>query len=235
MKSIPRNALLLGLLFTPLAYCVVAASPAPDAPVDQVVIEASRTKLAKLEKEVLQSEQRFYERYNALNTKRDYAVHCYNEAETGSRFKKTYCQPVFASKAQEEQARRIMTYLSSSATPATTASAAAGMHGGATGGMAGVAGGLDGAGDGSGTSASSSMTGAPAVMAVEGSQSDFQKNVSEVTRKSPELTKLLNEHAALVKEYEATFRKVNGLVVQPEDTAAAPAAPSSPQAPASPQ
>jgi hypothetical protein len=40
-------------------------------------------------------EYRFYRRYNDLNKKREYAVYCYNEASTGSRFKTPYCQPVW--------------------------------------------------------------------------------------------------------------------------------------------
>lgn len=225
MTTITRNVLLLVSLFTLLVCRAEAASPDAAAPVDQVVIKATREKLAKLEKQILLAEQRFYERYNALNTKRDYAVKCYNEATTGTRFKKTYCQPVFASKAQEEQARRAMAYLGSSATPATTSSAAAGMHAGATVGIGGVAGGAGSQEASESISgASSAMTGAPAIMAVGGGQSDFQKNMIEITRKNPELTKLLNKHAELVKEYEATFRKVNGMEAQDADTAAAPAA-----------
>ena len=225
MKISSRNVLLFGLLFIALACRVEAAATDPVAPVDQVVVRATREKLAKLEKEVQLAQQRFYERYNELNTKRDYAVKCYNEADTGSRFKKTYCQPVFANKAQEEQARRAVQYLGSSSTASTTSSAAAAMHAGATTGIDGMAGGANsGEARESLPSSASGVTGAPAIMAVEGTQSDFQKNMIELTRKSPELTKLLNKHAELVKEYEATLRQVNGLEAQHTDEAAAPAA-----------
>jgi hypothetical protein len=224
-KTIPRNVLLLGLLFTALVCRVEAASPDPAAPVDQVVIQATRAKLVKLEKEVLLAQQRFYERYNELNTKRDYAMKCYNEADTGSRFKKTYCQPVFANKAQEEQARRAVQYLGSSSTAATSSSAAASMHAGATTGMGGVAGAANSgeAQEGS-AGASSGRTGAPAIMAVEGSQSDFQENMIELTRKDPELMKRLNKHAELVREYEATLRQIKAPEPQDADKAAVPAA-----------
>ena len=221
LKTVSRNVLLIAFLVTPLVCRVEAAPPDPAAPVDQVVVAASRERLAKLEKEVQEAEQRFYSRYNALNTKRDYAVKCYNEAETGSRFKKNYCQPVFTSKAQEEQARRTVASLTSSSTPQSTSSAASAMHGGAMGGVGGGTGSAEPSESLPG--AFSSVTGVPAIMAVEGSQSDYQKNMMELTRKHPELMELLNKHAELVKEYEATLRQVSGREPQDAGKAAVPA------------
>ena len=212
MTTIPRNVLLLGVLFASLACGAETTTPDPAAaPVDQVVVKAAREKVAKLEKEVKLAEQRFYDRYNQINTKRDYAVKCYNEADTGTRFKKQYCQPVFATKAQEEQARRAVAYLGSSSTPSTTSGAAASMHAGATTGIAGMAGGAgSGEAQEGSASAAAGVTGAPAIMAVEGGQGDFQKNMIEATRKSPELMKLLNKYAELMKEYEEALRQANG-------------------------
>jgi hypothetical protein len=215
LKTISRTVLLFGLLITSLVCRAETAAPDPAAPVDQVVVKATREKLAKLEKEVKLAEQRFYDRYNQVNTKRDYAVKCYNEADTGTRFKKTYCQPVFTTKAQEEQARRTVAALGSSATPATSSSAAASMHAGATVGVAGMAGGASsGEASESSAGAATGVTGAPALMAVAGSQGDFQKNMLEATRKSPELMKLLNEYAEKMKEYEALQRQINGLAAK---------------------
>jgi hypothetical protein len=226
LKTIPRNTLLLAFLFVPLIVCAEVVPP-DAAAVDQVVIKAEREKLVKLQKEVQLSEQRFYTRYNQVNTKRDYAVKCVNEADTGTRFKRSYCQPVFANKAQEEQARRAFQYLGSSSTPSSTSSAAYGMHAGAMTGITGMGGTNSGEDQVSLAQSSSTVTGDPAIIAVEGSQADFQNNMIELTRKNPELTKLLNEHIELVKEYEATLRKVNG--AEPKDAQKAPAPAANPQ------
>ena len=102
MKTTVRNALLVGLLFAPIAPDATAS---PEDTIDEVTIEAARANLAKLAQEVKVAERRFYARYNELNTTRDYAVNCEDEASTGSRFTLNSCQPVFQQKALREQRR----------------------------------------------------------------------------------------------------------------------------------
>ena len=100
MTATLRNALLLGLLLAPLAQ---ADEPKPD---DEIVVEANRTNLVKLGKEVQMAEFRFYKRYNELNKKREYAIQCESFATLGSRFTNNYCQPVYKTKAEAEAAQR---------------------------------------------------------------------------------------------------------------------------------
>ncbi|MEJ1964916.1 MAG: hypothetical protein WDO56_26625 [Gammaproteobacteria bacterium] len=203
MRPALINALLLSLLFAPLAHAAsVAAPPGGGAPVDQVVIEATRANLAKLGQDMLAIEYRFYRRYNELNTKRDYAVDCYKEARTGSRFIRSYCQPAFQSNAELAEARAFLLYLQS----------------------------ID-----KFTGNATSTLAAPATMAIEAGRPGFKKNMIEVTHRSPELIKLLDEHAALVKRFEDMYRRVNGAHPRSVEKAAAPAAPAAAQPPRSSQ
>ena len=216
MRSIRRNVLLC-LLFAPLAQGVVgAAEPAAgkDTPVDQVVVEGTRADLVKLAQQVLLAEERFYQRYNEINTKRKYAVRCYNEAATGTRFTQKYCKPVYESEADAAEAREFMQAIGRGASAGSTSSggvasggvmASGGMQGGAsaTGGATGAQ-----ATSGAGSAAPASGGGTTAsFIEIESSRSDFQRNVIEVASKSPELMKLLQEHAAAAKRYEAVYQR----------------------------
>ena len=96
---------------------------------EQVVIEATRENLVKLATQARQAESRFYQRYNELSTKRDYAINCRSEAPTGSRFKWDYCQPVFQDKAQEAEGRAFFQGLAGTTTPGAPACARAAIEG----------------------------------------------------------------------------------------------------------
>src|SRR5262249_40418547 len=104
MFSIPRKVLVLGLLFAPLAHGASEPTSASTPPEDQVVVEAKRLTVAKMAKEIKQAELNFYELYNTLNKTRRYATECENSAATGTRFKKTTCQPTFKTEAEQQEA-----------------------------------------------------------------------------------------------------------------------------------
>ena len=55
--------------------------------------------------------------------------------------------------------------------------------------------------------------GSPAWLDIEAGRPAFQKNVIEVTRNTPELIQMLQEHAKLWKRYESIYFKVNGRAV----------------------
>ncbi len=218
MKSIRRNVLLC-LLFAPLAQGVAhAAEPATsnDAPVDQVIVEGSRADLVKLAQQVLLAEERFYQRYNEINTKRVYMVRCYNEAPTGTRFRQKYCKPVYENEADATEGRDFMMALGRGASAGSTSGGAVASAGVMGGGGAQGSGGASPFATGAGatsTAGNSSISGGGTIASfieIETNRPDFQKNVVEVSSKSPELMKLLKEHAEAAKRYEALFRKVNG-------------------------
>jgi hypothetical protein len=206
-----RKSMMLSLIFAPLAY-------AADAPVDQVVVEADRASLVKLAKDVQVAEQRFYARYNEINTKRKYAVRCSEEASTGTRFKQKTCTPVYESEAQAAQGRAFIQALGSGASAGSISGGAV-----ASSGVMGVGGASGGAGIGAGSglqtgAQATSSTGnaaniggttTEAFVDIETGRPDFQKNLMEVASKSPELQKLLKAHAEARQRYDEVYRRVN--------------------------
>lgn len=232
-----RKGVMVYLAFALLAYGGVHAA---DAPVDQVVVEANRANLVKLAKEVQLAEERFYARYNEINTRRKYAVRCYEEASTGTRFKQKYCKPVYETEAQATQGREFILSLGRGASAGSTSGG-----GVASAGVMGVGGASGGAGIGAGsglqTGAQQTTTaGAPAngggttteaFVEIDSGRPDFQKNVIEVVRKSPELTKLLQEHVEARKRYDDLYEKVNGRA--PSDYTSPAAGPAATTRPAS--
>src|SRR4051794_11995633 len=132
---------MLYLVCTPLACGVVSAAEVP--PPEQVIVQGKRGDLVNAAKEVQLAEQRFFQRYNEINTKRDYAVRCYNEAPTGTRFKQKYCKPVYESDAQATEARDFVIAMGRGISPGSASGggsassgvmAVGGASGGATGG-----------------------------------------------------------------------------------------------------
>jgi hypothetical protein len=205
VHSILRSLLVMGVLFAPLAQAAdETPPPGGEPPVQQVVVEATRTNVAKLGKEVQMSELRFYELYNTLNKDPDYAITCANEAPTGSRFKRTACQPVFKSKAEQAEARDFIQAFGGG-------DSAGGTSGGPPHALAPSAPPPVAAG-----------TFAAANMATSAGRPGFAQNIQDVTRRSPELTKLAEEHAALWKRYYTLYRQLNGAPPLPEDRSAGP-------------
>jgi hypothetical protein len=233
LRTIRTNVLMLCLISTPLAWGVVVANDVP--PPDQVIVQGKRGDLVKAAKDVQLLEQRFFQRYNELNTKKNYAVRCYNEAATGTRFKQKYCKPVYETNAEAAEAREFITAIGRGASAGSTsggASASSGVMaaGGASGGQTGAGGpNLSSGGDfangvGNGAvSAGAQIAGtAPVALPVAGggtvaafvekdtTRPDFQNNVRDVVSKNPELVKLLQEHDAARQRYEALYREMNG-------------------------
>jgi hypothetical protein len=185
-----------------------------DAPVDQVIVQGTRADLVKLAQQVLQAEERFYQRYNEINTKRVYMVRCYNEAPTGTRFKQKYCKPVYENEADAAEGREFMMASGRGASAGSTSGGAV-----ASSGAMGTMAGASATGFGTGAQMTSGAGGAPSIsgggtnasfIEIAADRPDFQKNIVEVSSKSPELMKLLREHAEAVRKYEALYKKVNG-------------------------
>jgi hypothetical protein len=237
LETFRRNVLMFCLtLITPLA-CGIAAAADVQSP-DQVIVEGKRGDLVKAAKEVQLLEQRFFYRYNEINTKKNYAVRCYNEAPTGTRFKQKFCKPVYQTNAEAAEAREFMTALGRGVSAGSTSGggsassgvmAMGGASAGTTGGggltaanMANGTGVSQGAGNGamsagaqiaSPAGVSAPMSGGGTVAAfidIESGRPDFQKNVVEVVSKSPELQKLLQEHEAARKRYETIYQEMHG-------------------------
>ena len=251
MITIRRTVLMLCLLSAsasaPMAVSAATREGADVPPADQVIIEGRRGDLVKAAKEVRLLEQRFFQRYNELNTKKNFAVRCYNEAPTGTRFKQKYCKPVYETNAEAAEAREFITAIGRGASAGSTsggASASSGVMavGGASGGQTGASGpnlttGSDftiGVGNGA-MSAGAQIAGtAPVASPISGggttaafididnTRPDFQKNVVDVVNKHPELVKLLQEHDAARQRYESLYRQLNGPKEAKTDSAPPP-------------
>jgi hypothetical protein len=91
-----------------LAACVaqaaaVATSAVKTTETEEVLVNGERMKLEAMRKEIVQLEDRFYDRYNELNTVDDFDIRCIEEARTGTRFIKRSCRPVYQERAVQEE------------------------------------------------------------------------------------------------------------------------------------
>lgn len=94
--------LLLPLLCVAACAPGLAAAPA-DPALDEVTVTGERVKIEALRREIVQLEDRFYDRYNVLNTIDDFDIHCIEEAKTGTRFIKRSCRAVYQERAFAEE------------------------------------------------------------------------------------------------------------------------------------
>jgi hypothetical protein len=78
--------------------------PGPSEPMEEVEIIGQRA-LRELREEMIRVEDKFYKRYNELNTKDEYDVHCNMEKVTGTLISTRVCRPEFVSDATSEEAK----------------------------------------------------------------------------------------------------------------------------------
>jgi hypothetical protein len=77
-SRILRDVALACLLLAPLAQGAFAATSKDQGDsIDEVVVKGSRSQLDLIRHEMVMIEDRFYERYNELNTNHDFDTHCH--------------------------------------------------------------------------------------------------------------------------------------------------------------
>jgi hypothetical protein len=202
MSRMRRDAVILLLLVMPLAQgATVPASTEQKDTLDTVVVEGRLHQLETLRNEMVLVEDRFFERYNALNPLRDFDTHCYIEARTGTRTKSRYCRAVYQDKAFEREGQdhaEAMKWM---------------MNQGAddkdTGGPRPWA------------------PPTPSTVVIEARRKDYKDNIRGVVKRNPELIELLRERYELGQRYEATRRSLFGPKAKDEDKSE-PAAPVTP-------
>ena len=126
MSRIPRNAVLLWLLVAPLAQpasVTVRVPVNPEETLDEVVVEATRARLSQMRQEMVQLEDRFFERFNELNTIDDFDTYCDQEARIGTQMKRRYCRAVYETKALRTEGQEYIKHLPSFVDPTPTLSA----------------------------------------------------------------------------------------------------------------
>lgn len=192
-------------LMRPLLLCVLftALSQATEAPLDEVVVEGTRGKLKQMIEQMVQLEDRFYERYNELNTNDDFDMYCAQEARIGTNVKRRYCHPVYETRAMETEGREYAQMMQFNTGPPAGpmlppgAVAAAGPP-------------------------------PPAIVTIEARREEYKDNLRKVASENPELVRLLRERYELAQRYEATRRKVWGLKPPPEEKETATTQPDTP-------
>ena len=120
------NRLLLPALLTLNAIAFAAVPPArPTEPaqipeiaaesneLDEIVVRGTR--LSELRSGIVAAENRFYSRYNELNTIRDFEISCIMDAPTGQKKKVRRCRTGLEVRARTEEAEDILTSLQRSA------------------------------------------------------------------------------------------------------------------------
>lgn len=86
-----------------------ATATTPGAePLPEVEIRGTRARLRELRDEIVRLEDKFYQRFNELNTDDQYDVHCNMEKPTGTLLKYRVCRPVFVETATSEEAKAFL-------------------------------------------------------------------------------------------------------------------------------
>jgi hypothetical protein len=157
-----------------LALPALAAAPASqNTDLDEVTVNGERVKMETLRKQIVQLEDKFYDRYNELNTVDDFDVHCIEEAKTGTRFIKRSCRAVYQEQAlvdEGQAAFKIMQRLREKPPIADSGPPV------------------------------------PASLVIERRLPDYRKNLEDVTRRNPELARLLEERGRLIEKYDAALK-----------------------------
>lgn len=99
LLSIGLVAALCGAHVAPAAVPLASASE-PSEVLDEVVVTGSR--LWKLRAEIVEAEDRWIARYNALNPIEDFDIHCLIDAPTGTRLLRRYCLTVLQERGERE-------------------------------------------------------------------------------------------------------------------------------------
>jgi hypothetical protein len=135
-------------------------------------------------------EDRFYLRYNELNTNDDFDVHCVSEARTGTRLKKRSCRAVYEDRALQEEGQEAAFFRQRIHVPSK-----------------------GGVGGGSNPTQREVVPGGPPVQAIvttEIRRPEYRANVRDVVSRNPELQRLLQQRAEVGKRYETLQRKLFG-------------------------
>lgn len=99
------------LMTAALSQPLRAAAPAADTAAQLEEVLVTTATLKDLQVRIDRLEDAFYERFNALNTVRDFDTHCHQEARIGTRIERRYCRAVYVDKALEKEAQDYTIFL----------------------------------------------------------------------------------------------------------------------------
>jgi len=97
-----------------LSLCIVdvhsgaahAAAPSAASSVELDEVEIIGRK--QLKRELLRAQDRFFARYNELNTRKDFDIYCVDDARTGTRVPVRECRVVFLQRAKADMSREFL-------------------------------------------------------------------------------------------------------------------------------
>jgi hypothetical protein len=154
---------------------------------DQVIVRGGPKALAALRQEMIRLEERYFERYNELNTIDDFDVHCDAETSAGTKLKRRRCQANYMRDALAAEAQGHLEFIKKNDNRKEASERA----------LAGL------------PPADPTVIGSlpqPAVVDIEILRKNYQQNLIDVSKKDPELTKMLSDLSGLNKRYEAIQR-----------------------------
>ncbi len=116
MNKSLRTALQLCLLIVPLAQAATPpATPVAEESLDEVTVNGTR--LDEIFQEMVKVEDKFFDRYNELNTNDDFDTHCNMEAKAGTAIRRRFCRAVYAARALEVEGQEYFLALPSYSDP----------------------------------------------------------------------------------------------------------------------
>jgi hypothetical protein len=108
MKGKPIWAAILAAL-TSAGAAYAAAPGAVTETTELPEVQVLGKRLYQMRQDIIKAEDRFYAKFNELNTDDDFDIHCTMEAPTGTRLKQRACRVQFYEKAQADEARAFLT------------------------------------------------------------------------------------------------------------------------------
>jgi len=167
------------LVMAALSPCAFGALSERGSDLDEVVVSGAR--LDQVRKELLEAEDRFFRRYNELNTDDDFDVQCHKEARLGTRLKNRHCRANFEEQAIREEGQEAGKIFQSIQDQFREGVANPRLRGGPA---------------------------VPGVVVAEMRRPEFVRHMKEVVSQNPELVGLLQTHAALIERYYDLHRKL---------------------------
>ncbi len=174
-----RNRLWILLAMAALSPGAFAASTEQGPDLDEVVVNGAQ--LDQVMKELVEAEDRFFRRYNELNTKNDFDIQCQKEARIGTRLKKRHCRAGFEEKAIAEEGQEAGKIFQSIQDQFRQGASNPVVGGGPL---------------------------VPGVQVMEMRRPEFREHMKEVVSRNPELIELLQKHAELIDRYNDLRRKL---------------------------
>jgi hypothetical protein len=149
---------------------------------DQVIVRGNSPKaLAALRQEMIRLEDNFFDRYNELNTIKDFDVHCAAETSAGTKLKRRRCQANYMRDALELEAEGHADFIMKN--PPSGSSEPPPLIGSLP---------------------------PPAVMDIEIRRKEYQQNLIDVSKKNPELAQMLSKFSDLHNRYRDIQRSRGG-------------------------